>query len=53
LQATTRDLRHVRNICTGAPTGGLGFKAYYKAFQYEPCFMGWEDKHIPLVTIAQ
>ena len=25
-----------QHICTGAPTGGLGFKAYFKAFQYEP-----------------
>jgi hypothetical protein len=38
----TRTLR-LRNICTGAPTGGLGFKAYYKAFQYEPS-LSWEYK---------
>jgi len=45
----TRTLR-LRNICTGAPTGGLGFKAYYKAFQYEPS-LSWEYKPW-LVTIA-
>ena len=34
------------NVCTGAPTGVLGFKAYYKAFEYEPSLSGGSTKNI-------
>ena len=49
---------HARSniICTGAPTGGLGFKAYNKAFEYEPSrsTCGWlkHNRWLPQVLMV-